>query len=906
MKTINLFQQMTKPLILLFLTTVLAACGGETTVDLPGNSDDGLENLVQTSGTSYAGPNPTDADVLKFQSTLWSFVVDSEKCGGCHSNVNGQTDPQFARIDDVNLAYAAVQALIDREDPENSPMVVKVREGHNCWAGSTNASFCAGQLQTKIENWMATEDAGTAQTVELRPLNEVSDPGSTKTLPSTLPADEAEKNATIFAQCIYPLLTNGDTSSCSVPSVASHQSIGGTNYCGNCHKPNGIEGSQSPFFASDDIDTAYAAVRSKIDIESPASSRIVVRLRNEFHNCFSDCAEDASLFEAAITELSNNIDTQEVEPGTVFSKRQILLESTIASNGGRYEDSAVALYNFKEGSGNKTADKINGINLTLNDDVSWVGGWGIRFQGGQAGAAADPETTKTLINAIQETGELSIEAWVVPGNVSQEGPARIVTISSGETERNIMLGQTLYNYDFSLRNTMSDLNGEPMLSTPDDDEALQATLQHVVATFHPLEGRKIYVNGELITTDADQGFEFGNLNNWDKGLRLFLGEEVGHKYSWDGIIRMLAFHNKALTPEQIMANYDAGVGQKYYMMFYVSHLINDVDASSPSYIDDAYIVFEASEFDDYSYLFANPFFVVLGDAPATIPEIPMEGMRIGINGKEATVGQAFNHESVTLGGSSYQAEGQPLIKIGSILAKEKGAAEDQFYLTFKRIGNKTDARTNTETFTPVVPEGDDTAILPSVGIKTFEEVDASMSAMTGVPRSSVQSTYELVKQQLPSAPQMNGFLSAHQVGIAQMAIAYCNTLVNDANLRSSYFPGFNFDQSVNNAFTDQADLNLILDPLMNHMMSIDTVNAIELSDMPPKADDVDGDGVRTMLTNLVRDLEVCDSAEQTPDPTTGEAECSPPSSSQAEIERTSTVVKATCAALLGSAVMLVQ
>lgn len=908
MKTNHLFHHLIKPLLLLTIATVLTACGsGEKTVTLPTDLNSG-EDAVRTSGETYDGPTATDADILKFQRTLWSYVIDNgptgAKCSNCHSDVNGQTEPMFARTDDIHLAYAAVLDLVDREDPAASPMVLKVAGGHNC-DGSVAA--CARALEEAIEDWFATEESGSAEVIELSPLSAVFDPGSTKTLPSELPEDEAEKQATIFAQCIYPLLTNGDTSSCSVASVASHQSIPGTNYCGNCHRPNGIEGSQSPFFASEDIDAAYSAVKSKINIEVPSASNIVVRLRNEFHNCFSDCEEDASLFEAAIAELADNIDTQEVEPGTVFSKRQILEESTPANSGGRFEEHAIALYTFEEGSGNEALDTgIDDVktNLILSDNVTWVGGYGIRLQGPQAYAAAAPGTTEGLIDALKLSGELSIETWVVPGNVSQEGPARIVTISNGEEERDLMLGQTLYNYDFSLRQTVSDLNGEPMLSTPDADEVLQATLQHVVATFHPLEGRKIYVNGELIISDADEGFDIGSFNNWDSGFRLFLGEEVGHRYSWDGIIRMLAFHNKALTQEQILANYDAGVGQKYYMMFYVSHLINDVDESSPSYIDDAYIVFEASEFDDFSYLFSNPFFVVLGNAPATIPEIPMEGMRIGINGKEATVGQAFNQQSVTLGGDDYQAAGQPLLKIGTILAKEKGAAEDQFYLTFKRIGTEVDARTTTETFAPSDPVGDDEATLPSYGIKTFEEIDASMSAMTGVPRSRVQNTFELVKQQLPSSPQMNGFLSAHQVGIAQMAIAYCNTLVSDSSLRSSYFPGFNFDQSVNSAFTDPADLDLILNPLMNRMMSVDQNN--ELSDMPPKADDVDGDGVRTMLTNLVRDLEVCDANEQAPNPDTGEAECAPPSSSAAERERTATVVKATCAALLGSAVTLVQ
>ena len=57
---------------------------------------------------------------------------------------------------------------------------------------------------------------------------------------------------------------------------------------------------QSPFFASGDVDEAYAAAKVKINLDQPALSRLVVRLRTEFHNCWSDCAANADTMEAAI------------------------------------------------------------------------------------------------------------------------------------------------------------------------------------------------------------------------------------------------------------------------------------------------------------------------------------------------------------------------------------------------------------------------------------------------------------------------------------------------------------------------------------------------------------------------------------------------------------------------------
>ena len=60
------------------------------------------------------------------------------------------------------------------------------------------------------------------------------------------------------------------------------------------------------------------------------------------------------------------------------------------------------------------------------------------------------------------------------------------------------------------------LDGDPALSTPDADEVLQATLQHVVVTYSPIEGRRIYVNGDLVSqVDPIPG---GTLIDWESGM----------------------------------------------------------------------------------------------------------------------------------------------------------------------------------------------------------------------------------------------------------------------------------------------------------------------------------------------------------------------------------------------------
>ena len=132
----------------------------------------------------------------------------------------------------------------------------------------------------------------------------------------------------------------------------------------------------------------------------------------------------------------------------------------------------------------------------------------------------------------------------------------------------------MYNYDFFNRSSKTDANGDPRLSTPDADEVLQATLQHVVATFDPVDGpqdlRERRAHAQL---DPAPG---GTLGDWDNTFAFVLGNEVSGNRNWAGVIRLVAIHNRALTPAQIKQNFDAGVGEKFFLMFNVSHLTNIV------------------------------------------------------------------------------------------------------------------------------------------------------------------------------------------------------------------------------------------------------------------------------------------------------------------------------------------
>ena len=796
----------------------LSACGGGAKT---------TENPITTGGSAptYAGPAPATADVQAFKLNVWDNLKANNRCGQCH--VSGGQAPQFVRQDDVNLAYSSANPIVNLASPRDSRMVQKVAGGHNCWLASSDA--CADILTTWITAWAGATAGGGVQGVALKaPV--IKDPGASKAFPSS-PA--------LFATTVHPLLEE---------------------YCSRCHTSTAAA-SQSPFFASHDVDEAYAGAKVKINLDQPALSRLVVRLRSEFHNCWNDCAANANEMEAAIQAFANQVPVTQVDASLVFSKALRLPDGIVASGGNRYTANMIGLWEFKTGRGSVAYDTSGvepALNLNISGDVSWVGGWGINVRGGKAQGSTT--ASRKLSDLIKATGEYTIEAWVAPGNVAQED-SRIVSYSGGTTARNFMLGQTLYSYDFYNRSTRTNTAGDPKLTTAAADEDLQATLQHVVATYDPIRGRRIYVNG-VFTGDMDPAAG-GTISDWDDTFAFVLGNEVSGDRQFKGVFRLVAVYNRTLTDAQIQTNFQAGVGEKFYLLFAISHLVD---------VPQAYLLFEVSQFDSYSYLFDKPTFISL-DPNAKPGSIPVAGMRIGINGAEAPVGQAYRTLNTTITDSQYGPLGQPLANVGTVIALEKGPDTDEFFLTFDVLGTHQNVRLDPVPLAPVPPP--DVQRSPDVGLRVFDELNATMAELTGVSPQDpgVAATYATIRQSLPTVETIDTFVSAHPVAIAQLSIQYCNALVENPTARAQYFPGFNFSAAPATAFAP-AGRAIVLDSLIGRMLRTNV------------ATEPDAVGVRNDLDNLITKLSSCGGS------------CA--------ADRTEIVVKASCAALLGSAVTLLH
>ena len=745
--------------LLLLVLLSLAACSGggaPTTVNQQATPPSNTAN-------AYTGPAPANADVQAFKINLWENIRPANRCGGCHHQ--GGQSPMFARSDDVNLAYQAAGPLVNLVRPDQSTLVLKVGSGHNCWVADPSA--CAATMLVWIQAWIGAGSASTTSVQLTAPPVQAAGGGK------QFPADPTAGNPS-FQSTVYPLLTR---------------------FCSGCHTSSSAT-AQQPYFASANINEAYAAAQQKMNLASPNQSRFYVRLADEFHHCWvtpssggaPDCPGSSAAMLAAITAFANGIAVTPIDPNLVISNALTLKQGTVASGGSRFEANLVAKYMFQTGSGS-TAYDTSGVtpaaDLSLSGNVSWVGGWGISLGAGGK-AQASTSTSQKLAAMIQSSGEYSLEVWAAPANVAQTA-AYIVSYSGSNTTRDATLGQNAMQYEGRARSSTTDTNGAPPLMTTTASGAAQAALQHLVLTYDPVNGQKIYVNGAW-TGDADPA-KGGSLANWDSTFALVLGNETTGQRQWQGVIKFVAIHNRALTPAQIQQNFAAGVGEKYYLLFGVSSL---------SGVSQSYILFQASQYDNYSYLFYQPKFISL-DPKAVVPaNLQISGIRLGVNGVLAPAGQAYATMSASVGGANYTAvNGQLLSGLGTVIPVTLGPTSDLFFLSFDQLGSNVHAYV--EPTVVVSPPAPDPTLKPDFGVATFERVNNSLARITGVPITNpvVSALYSVSQQSLPAGPLISAFVPSQQTAMSQLANAYCGQLLATQSLRDTFFGGTGLDASLN-------------------------------------------------------------------------------------------------------------
>src|ERR1700730_17767997 len=205
-------------LLVLAASLTLSACGGG---GAPTTATGATAPTSQAN--AYTGPAPATAAVQPFAVNFWANGRVQNRCGQCHNATSPAQMPNFARSDDVNLAYAQANTVVNLAQPSTSLIVTKVSGGHNCWLADPTAS---GQiLTTWISNWAGATGAASATQVQLQapPVQSV---GQSLNYPSSY-AD--------YQNTVYNNITP----------------LGGVDkYCVRCHSSTASAATQqSPYFA---------------------------------------------------------------------------------------------------------------------------------------------------------------------------------------------------------------------------------------------------------------------------------------------------------------------------------------------------------------------------------------------------------------------------------------------------------------------------------------------------------------------------------------------------------------------------------------------------------------------------------------------------------------------------------
>ncbi len=214
----------------------------------------------------------------------------------------------------------------------------------------------------------------------------------------------------------------------------------------------------------------------------------------------------------------------------------------------------LALYDFGSTDGDIVTDR-SGVRPPLNLQISNPQA-ARRTKGaleihGKTQILSTQQATK-IIQAVRRSGEITIEAWVRPSDTGLSGPARIVTLSGGSSERNFTLGQDGAKYDVRFRTTKTNANGIPSLST--DNGSVKTDLTHVVYTRDRSGLTRIYLNGQSIAETK----VVGSSSKWTRSHKLALANEFNSDRQWKGTYYLVAIYSRDLSPPEVKRHFDAG------------------------------------------------------------------------------------------------------------------------------------------------------------------------------------------------------------------------------------------------------------------------------------------------------------------------------------------------------------
>jgi hypothetical protein len=219
-------------------------------------------------------------------------------------------------------------------------------------------------------------------------------------------------------------------------------------------------------------------------------------------------------------------------------------------------DGLLALYLLDEGEGTAVHDRSGAdppLNLEIRDKskVLWSkNSNGVEFIG--SSMIVSNGNADRLFKDLRSSKGLSIEVWFSPANLSQTGPARIVSMSQDPGQRDFTVGQSGQDLTIRLRTTETSGNGIPELNTK--NHVLSQRMTHLLTTYDGAV-KRLYINGRLHS--ESQGLA-GDFSTWEN-YPLIIGNELTGDRTWLGKVFLVAIYNRSLSADEVLRNYQIGI-----------------------------------------------------------------------------------------------------------------------------------------------------------------------------------------------------------------------------------------------------------------------------------------------------------------------------------------------------------
>ena len=241
------------------------------------------------------------------------------------------------------------------------------------------------------------------------------------------------------------------------------------------------------------------------------------------------------------------------DDGELSASDDVTITVQPAPSGPRVSNGLVAYYPLTEGSGVIVSDQSgNGapLDLAIDGSVTWLSdGNGVSLDGGRIGTSSP---ASKIIDALVTSGVSTFEVWAAPANLTQSGPARLVSVGGDNARQNFVLGQQRSDYQVRLLHTGKDVKARPRLETAG---GVAVVTQHLVHTYDG-SVETLYIDG---VPRPEQVVSSGTYANWDTADWFSIGNEASGQRAFIGEIYLVAVYERSLTPAEVMQNYNAGL-----------------------------------------------------------------------------------------------------------------------------------------------------------------------------------------------------------------------------------------------------------------------------------------------------------------------------------------------------------